>query len=72
MTVDTAIARDASAPPEAASLPSAARAILIVLASLAMTACGLQPEKRIDDPACQYCYRLPSGVTYKTYEYYAP
>ena len=72
MTIDAATCPAARAPRAAASGGLGKLAAVLVLVCAGTTACGLKPETRIDDPDCQYCYRLASGVKYKTYEYYAP
>lgn len=44
----------------------------LALVAVVLTACGAPGERRIDDPDCEHCYKLESGVTYKTFEYYDP
>ncbi len=46
--------------------------LVIAVFTIALTACGVKQEQRIKDPSCEDCYELPSGVTYKTFEYYDP
>lgn len=72
MTIETRRKSGAGARPSVAGGRLCARGLVLVLIGISASACGLKPEQRLDDPECQYCYRLPSGVTYKTYEYYAP
>ena len=45
---------------------------LVIASTLVLVACGLKPEERIKDPDCDHCYKLESGVKYKTFEYYDP
>lgn len=44
----------------------------LALVPVLVTACGLKQEQRIEDPSCENCYELRSGVKYKTFEYYDP
>ena len=44
----------------------------LALVAVVLTACGVPGERRIEDPDCEHCYRLESGVKYKTFEYYDP
>ena len=53
---------------------SGPRMRLVGLALLAaqLMACNVKSEQGIPDPDCEHCYRLESGVKYKTFEYYDP
>ena len=46
--------------------------LLVAVFTIAVTACSVKQEQRIKDPNCDDCYELPSGVPYKTFEYYDP
>ncbi len=46
--------------------------LVVVFITIAVTACSVKQEQRIKDPNCEDCYELPSGVKYKTFEYYDP
>ena len=45
---------------------------VVAFLTIAVMACDVKQEQRIKDPDCEYCYELPSGVKYKTFEYYDP
>lgn len=72
MTTDITVGSGARGPRPPALRRLTLRAVMLALVCAAAGACGLKPEARIDDPDCEYCYQLPSGVKYKTYPYYAP
>ena len=59
---------------ESSLTPSRPAGSLLVVAvfTIAVTACSVKQEQRIKDPNCEDCYVLPSGVKYKTFEYYDP
>ncbi len=46
--------------------------LVVAFVTIAVTACGVKQEQRIKDSNCEDCYELPSGVKYKTFEYYDP
>ena len=46
--------------------------LVVAVFTVAVTACSVKQEQRIKDPSCEDCYELPSGVKYKTFEYYDP
>lgn len=62
------MSKRSSSPMSGQGLRFAAALVALVL----VAACAVEPERRIDDPACEYCYELASGVKYKTFEYYDP
>jgi hypothetical protein len=48
------------------------RLILCACVPALVAACGLAPERPMEDPDCEHCYRLSSGIKYKTFAYYDP
>lgn len=45
---------------------------LVTIFPIVAAACAMKQEQRIEDPSCENCYQLKSGVKYKTFEYYDP
>lgn len=44
----------------------------LALLAAGLMACNVKSGQRIPDPDCEHCYKLESGVKYKTFEYYDP
>lgn len=62
------MSKRSSGAPRRRRAPLAAASLVLAL----MAGCTAPPERRIEDPDCEYCYELESGVKYKTFEYYDP